>query len=124
MDSSDDEPLVNVKKKKKIKVKPNAVKSSSGSNKKRKREPDEVKSSSGKKSKSEGKTLKKLEKAERLQYAMQSFLWWNAQEPPEGCQWVTMEHAGVSFPEEYEPHGVKMLYDGKPVDLTPIQEEA
>ena len=71
-----------------------------------------------------GKELKKLDKAERLQYAMQSFLWWNAKEPPEGCQWVTMEHAGVSFPETYEPHGIKMNYDGKPVDLTPVQEEA
>lgn len=27
------------------------------------------------------------------------------------------------FPPEYTPHGVKMLYDGKPVDLTPEQEE-
>jgi DNA topoisomerase I len=37
---------------------------------------------------------------------------------------ATMEHAGVSFPEEYVPHGIKMLYDGKPIDLTPLQEEA
>lgn len=37
---------------------------------------------------------------------------------------ATMEHAGVSFPEEYQPHGIKMLYNGKPVDLTPLQEEA
>lgn len=71
-----------------------------------------------------GKGLKKLEKAERLQYAMQSFLWWNAKEPPEGCQWLTMEHAGVSFPDPYEPHGVKMKYNGKPIDLNPVQEEA
>ena len=70
------------------------------------------------------KELKKLDKAERLQYAMQSFLWWNAAEPPTGCQWTTMEHAGVSFPETYQPHGVKMKYDGVPVDLTPLQEEA
>ena len=68
--------------------------------------------------------LKKLEKTERLQYAMQSFLWWDAPEPPEGCQWVTMEHAGVSFPEPYAPHGVKMLYDGQEVDLNPHEEEA
>lgn len=27
------------------------------------------------------------------------------------------------FPPEYEPHGVKMLYDGVPVNLTPEQEE-
>merc|ERR1711935_278932 len=52
------------------------------------------------------------------------FLWWDAKEPPEGCQWVTMEHAGVSFPEDYTPHGAQMLYDGKPVNLTPAQEEA
>lgn len=70
------------------------------------------------------KGLKKLDKTDRLQYAMQSFLWWDAQEPPEGCQWRTMEHAGVSFPEPYEPHGVKMKYDGIEIELTPEQEEA
>ncbi|PNW85267.1 hypothetical protein CHLRE_03g178600v5 [Chlamydomonas reinhardtii] len=37
--------------------------------------------------------------------------------------WKTLKHAGVLFPPEYEPHGVKPLYDGKPVDLTPDQEE-
>ena len=37
--------------------------------------------------------------------------------------WRTLVHAGVLFPPEYEPHGVKMLYDGVPVDLTPEQEE-
>lgn len=135
MDSSDedDQPLVKIKKKKKSPAKPDSAKSSSATKKKRKREssavPDEAPSSSSKKSKTNGsssatKQLKKLEKTERLQYAMQAFLWWDAKEPPEGCQWVTMEHAGVSFPEDYVPHGVKMLYDGQPVDLTPAQEEA
>ena len=38
-------------------------------------------------------------------------------------KWETLEHSGVLFPPEYAPHGVKMLYDGKPVDLTPEQEE-
>jgi DNA topoisomerase-1 len=37
---------------------------------------------------------------------------------------LTMEHAGVCFPETYIPHGVKMLYDGEPVELTLVQEEA
>ncbi|KAG1662684.1 hypothetical protein FOA52_014610 [Chlamydomonas sp. UWO 241] len=37
--------------------------------------------------------------------------------------WSTLSHCGVVFPPEYEPHGVKMLYDGKPVDLTEEQEE-
>jgi len=70
------------------------------------------------------KELKKLDKAERLSHAIQSFLWWDAPEPPEGCQWTTMEHAGVSFTEPYEPHGIKMLYDGNPVDLSPVEEES
>ena len=95
----------------------------SSSSRKRKAEASSAKSDS-KKPKRDGKQLKKMEKAERLQHAMQSFLWWDAEEPPEGCQWRTMEHAGVSFPEPYVPHGVKMMYDGKEVDLTPAQEEA
>ncbi|KAL9275577.1 DNA topoisomerase 1 alpha-like protein [Drosera capensis] len=41
----------------------------------------------------------------------------------EGKKWSTLSHNGVMFPPPYEPHGVKMLYDGKPVDLTPEQEE-
>mmetsp|Transcript_22015 Transcript_22015/g.49006 ORF Transcript_22015/g.49006 Transcript_22015/m.49006 type:complete len:778 (-) Transcript_22015:65-2398(-) len=70
------------------------------------------------------KELKKMEKVERIAHAMQAYLWWNAEDPPEGCQWTKMSHAGVSFPEAYEPHGVKMLYDGKEVDLSPEEEEA
>ena len=38
-------------------------------------------------------------------------------------KWDTLAHCGVLFPPEYAPHGVKMLYDGRPVDLTPAQEE-
>ena len=98
------------KKKKKIKSEPQPSKVSS--------------SSSSPTKKQKQKQLKKLDKTERLQYAMQSFLWWDAKEPPEGCQWETMEHAGVSFPEAYVPHNIKLLYEGKPVDLTPSQEEA
>ena len=119
-----------------VEMKPAKVKSESSAavapaKKKRKRElePDVPKSSSTAKKKKASagggkKELKKLEKSERLQFAMQSFLWWNAPEPPEGSQWVTMEHAGVSFPEPYQPHGVKMLYEGKPIDLSPVEEEA
>jgi len=68
--------------------------------------------------------LKKLDKAELLSHAMQSFLWWDAPEPPKGSQWVTMEHAGVSFTEPYVPHGVKMKYNGQEVDLSSVEEEA
>ncbi|OWM85847.1 hypothetical protein CDL15_Pgr012097 [Punica granatum] len=38
-------------------------------------------------------------------------------------KWTTLEHNGVIFPPPYKPHGVKMLYKGKPVDLAPEQEE-
>ncbi|EOY12191.1 DNA topoisomerase I alpha isoform 3 [Theobroma cacao] len=38
-------------------------------------------------------------------------------------KWSTLVHNGVIFPSPYTPHGVKMLYDGRPVDLTPEQEE-
>lgn len=38
-------------------------------------------------------------------------------------KWETLEHGGVLFPPEYSPHGVKLKYDGLPVDLTPEQEE-
>lgn len=41
----------------------------------------------------------------------------------EGQKWTTLEHNGVIFPPPYKPHGVKMLYNGRPVDLTPEQEE-
>ncbi|XP_010252639.1 PREDICTED: DNA topoisomerase 1 alpha-like [Nelumbo nucifera] len=41
----------------------------------------------------------------------------------EGQKWTTLEHNGVIFPPPYKPHGVKMLYNGQPVDLTPEQEE-
>jgi hypothetical protein len=68
--------------------------------------------------------LKKLDKTERLQYAMQAFLWWNAPEPAPGCQWTTMEHAGVAFPEPYVPHAIPIQYRNQPVILTPLQEEA
>ncbi len=136
-DSDDDDmPLAAMatngsKKKKSVSKKKSATKKKTAT--KRKREdvkPDKVTSTTAKKAKKETtpakakKELKKLDKAERLQYAMQSFLWWNAKDPPEGCQWEKMEHAGVSFPEPYEPHRVRMKYDGKPIDLTPLQEEA
>ncbi|CAL0303246.1 unnamed protein product [Lupinus luteus] len=38
-------------------------------------------------------------------------------------KWTTLVHNGVIFPPPYQPHGVNMLYKGKPVVLTPEQEE-
>jgi len=45
-----------------------------------------------------------------------SWIWWR-------IEWTMLEHNGVIFPPPYKPHGVKMLYNGQPVDLTPEQEE-
>ena len=124
------------------KIKPDKVKSSTskkgtsnGNSRKRvKKEEDDFETKPNKKkvkikkengSKQPAKrALKKLDKAQRMAHAMQAFLWWDAPEPPEGCQWSTMEHAGVSFTDPYIPHGVKLKYDGKDVDLNPVEEEA
>ncbi|GAA5977985.1 hypothetical protein JCM11641_004348 [Rhodosporidiobolus odoratus] len=48
--------------------------------------------------------------------------WWENQNDTDE-KWKTLEHAGVLFPPEYEAHGVKMLYEGKPVKLPPEAEE-
>ena len=37
--------------------------------------------------------------------------------------WKTLEHRGVLFPPEYEPHGVPLVYDGQEVKLLPHEEE-
>ena len=37
--------------------------------------------------------------------------------------WTTLEHNAVTFPPAYVPHGVKLVYDSKPVDLSPEEEE-
>jgi DNA topoisomerase-1 len=136
MEESDSKP-----KAKKIKIKPDLAVSSDHSVKKKKRKKDKESAAAAAASrsatkKSKGGTttstttttterqLKKLDKTERLQYAMQAFLWWEGPVLAQGMNWSTLEHSGVSFPDEYVPHGVKMLYDGQPVELTPAQEEA
>ncbi|GAA5876326.1 hypothetical protein JCM16303_007100 [Sporobolomyces ruberrimus] len=50
------------------------------------------------------------------------YKWWENQGDNE-TKWKTLEHNGVLFPPEYEPHGVKMKYNGKPVELAPEAEE-
>jgi len=52
-----------------------------------------------------------------------SWKWWLEEALPEGKKWKTLEHQGVLFPPPYQPHGVKILYDGKSTSLTPEQEE-
>ncbi|KAL0835154.1 hypothetical protein Bca101_087043 [Brassica carinata] len=38
-------------------------------------------------------------------------------------KWTTLVHNGVTFSPPYEPHGTKILYKRKPVNLSPEQEE-
>ena len=52
-----------------------------------------------------------------------AYKWWEAPKLDKGVKWLTMEHTGVYFPPAYVPHGVKMRYDGAPVDLEPAAEE-
>jgi DNA topoisomerase-1 len=37
--------------------------------------------------------------------------------------WTTLSHQGVTFPPPYVPHGVKLLYESVPIDLSPEEEE-
>jgi DNA topoisomerase I len=38
-------------------------------------------------------------------------------------KWRTLEHNGVMFPPPYEPQGIALVYEGKPVKLPPLAEE-
>jgi len=49
--------------------------------------------------------------------------WWETKVRTDGLKWDYCEHKGVLFPPAYVPHGIKILYDGKPVALSPEEEE-
>ncbi|KAJ2721996.1 DNA topoisomerase 1 [Coemansia sp. Benny D115] len=52
------------------------------------------------------------------------FKWWLEQNNnDDGPKWQTLEHHGVVFPPDYEPHGIPLLYDGKKIKLHPEAEE-
>ncbi|CAM9248831.1 unnamed protein product [Choristocarpus tenellus] len=67
--------------------------------------------------------FKEMTRAEKIDQAMQVYKWW--EEPPlqHGKQWESLEHNGTHFAPEYQPHGVKLVYDGSPIYLSPRQEE-
>jgi len=80
-----------------------------------------------KKSPASAKDIKKLKGKGKLKKNMKNSQFSKTMRVPpgsgEGKKWTTLEHNGVIFPPPYKPHGVKMLYNGQPVDLTPEQEE-
>ncbi|KAI0200296.1 eukaryotic DNA topoisomerase I [Astrocystis sublimbata] len=51
--------------------------------------------------------------------------WWEQAKSDDSVKWLKLEHNGVLFPPEYEvlPKSVKLLYDGKPVNLHVDAEE-
>ncbi|GAA5865157.1 hypothetical protein JCM1840_003926 [Sporobolomyces johnsonii] len=76
--------------------------------------------------KGKGKAKKEEDEESKAEGAEASedevYKWWENQDNGEQ-KWKTLEHNGVLFPPEYEPHGVKMKYDGKTVELPPEAEE-
>ena len=70
----------------------------------------------------DGKKAKPKEESD----AEEEYAWWNAPKPEDdSIKWQTLEHNGVLFAPEYEPlpKNVKLLYDGKPVNLSKEAEE-
>eukprot|EP00299_Pterocystis_sp_00344_P018027 c9013_g1_i1.p1 GENE.c9013_g1_i1~~c9013_g1_i1.p1 ORF type:complete len:861 (+),score=243.89 c9013_g1_i1:51-2633(+) len=80
------------------------------------------KKSASTKKKSAGDTPEKSKKEKPEEAPV--YAWWEEDKKlPEGHKWKTLVHNGILFPPAYEPHGVKMKYDGVEVTLTPEQEE-
>ena len=67
--------------------------------------------------------IKDMKKFEKLEEARKAFKWWEAAELPPGINWLTLEHAGISFPPPYVRHGVPLLYDEQPTVLPAELEE-
>ncbi|KAJ2802957.1 DNA topoisomerase 1, partial [Coemansia furcata] len=51
------------------------------------------------------------------------FKWWLNDKDNTGPKWSTLEHFGVMFPPEYEPHGLPMMYRGHKLTMHPLVEE-
>jgi len=110
--------------------------SSSSSPSKAKSEPEEEKDveeekptkkrrrrSSKKDMDAEAPAKKRGKKAKADEEASEWKWWLEKKDEDEGIKWSTLKWNGVLFPPAYEPHGIKLYYNGEPVDLTPEQEE-
>lgn len=50
--------------------------------------------------------------------------WWNRiDQDTDDVKWHTLQHNGVLLPPPYQPHGVKLVYEGKSIEMNPEQEE-
>ncbi|KAK8589142.1 hypothetical protein V6N13_088011 [Hibiscus sabdariffa] len=71
-------------------------------------------------------SLKKINKKSKKEFKNSKYIKSSRVSPSSGDgqkKWSTLVHNGVIFPPPYKPHGIKMLYEGRPVDLTPEQQE-
>lgn len=76
------------------------------------------------KAEDEKKVVRKQTKKVEEEEAEAQYKWWEQGNDDDGStKWNELEHNGVLFPPAYEPHGVKMKYDGKPISLSPEAEE-
>lgn len=51
------------------------------------------------------------------------YKWWENPIWDDTVKWESLEHNGVYFPPEYQPHGIKMIYNRKEISLEPEAEE-
>ncbi|KAJ2832663.1 DNA topoisomerase 1, partial [Coemansia erecta] len=51
------------------------------------------------------------------------YKWWLEQKGDDGPKWQTLEHSGVQFPPEYEPHNLPLIYKGAEIRMPPAVEE-
>lgn len=83
-------------------------------------------SSTAAKKATKGKAVAKKEATEDAEEAEEEFRWWDApKKEDDSIKWTTLQHNGVVFPPPYEPlpDNVKLMYDGKPVNLSIEAEE-
>lgn len=95
-------------------------KATSKSSSRAKSEPDTPAKKGKAKAKSETGTPEAGEEEE------EEYRWWENMDEHDGTiKWTTLEHNGVVFPPPHEvlPKDVKLLYNGKPVNLHPEAEE-
>lgn len=72
------------------------------------------------------KEVKKSKSKDASEEEEEEFEWWNAPKAEDdSIKWQTLEHNGVLFAPEYEPlpKHIKLIYDGKPITLSPEAEE-
>ncbi|KAJ3227143.1 DNA topoisomerase 1, partial [Chytriomyces hyalinus] len=63
------------------------------------------------------------ENADEEEEEEDQFAWWKDGALDTSEKWKTMEHQGPVFPPAYVPHGIKMKYNGVPIELEPDSEE-